>query len=102
MTQDNKCSGCPDGHADYEGICLPQVDFITFAYSMASAAMVHLGEMPDPDTGGSSLNKPLAKHTIDTLSMLEEKTRGNLTPEESSQLTQMLGHLKMLYVRKAG
>jgi len=102
MNQDDKCSGCPDGHDDYEGLCLPKVEFMTFAYSMASAAMVHLGELQDPETGTSSLNKPLAKHTIDTLSMLEEKTRGNLSAEEAGQLAEMLGHLKMLYVRKNG
>ena len=102
MTQDAKCSTCPDGQVNYEGMCLPTVDFITFAYSMASAAMVHLGEMPDPESGTSRPNKPLAKHTIDTLCMLQEKTKGNLTDEEARQLNEMLGHLKMLFVRING
>ncbi len=102
MNQENQCKDCPDGHADYAGMCLPQVDFITFVYSLASAAMVHLGEMPDPETGGIVPSLPLAKHSIDTLAMLEEKTKGNLSGDESRQVGEILGHLRMLYVKKNG
>jgi hypothetical protein len=102
MNQDKDCRTCPDGQADYDGICLPQVEFTTFVYSLASAAMVHLGEMPEPESGQVSANLPLAKHTIDTLAMLEEKTKGNLTPDEAKQVADILGHLRMLYVRKNG
>ncbi|WP_243360099.1 DUF1844 domain-containing protein [Fundidesulfovibrio terrae] len=102
MNQDNKCGDCPDGQADYAGICLPQVEFTTFVYSLASAAMVHLGEMPEPESGQVAVNIPLAKHTIDTLAMLEEKTKGNLTADEAKQVADILGHLRMLCVRKNG
>lgn len=102
MTSDTECTKCPDGQADFAGMCLPRVDFITFVYSMASTAMVHLGEMPDPSSGQTLQDVPLAKHTIDTLGMLEEKTKGNLSEEENRQLKDILGHLRMLFVKKHG
>jgi len=100
MNQDSKCGSCPDGQDDYAGMCLPKVDFSTFVISLASAAMVHLGEMAEPESGQVSTNIPLAKHTIDTLAMLEEKTKGNLAAEEARQLADILGHLRMVCVRK--
>jgi len=102
MNQDKSCGSCPDGQADYAGMCLPQVDFTTFVISLASAAMVHLGEMAEPESGRTAVSLPLAKHSIDTLAMLEEKTRGNLNASEAKQLADILGHLRMLYVRKNG
>jgi hypothetical protein len=102
MIQDKQCKECPEGQADYAGTCLPKVDFTTFVFSLASAAMVHLGETPEPESGRTVLELPLAKHSIDTLAMLEEKTRGNLTDAESRQLAAILAHLRMLYVKKNG
>lgn len=102
MNQKNECNSCPDGQADYAGMCLPEVDFITFVYSLASAGMVHLGEMADPESGQTVVSLPLAKHTIDTLAMLEAKTRGNLTDDEAKHLGDILAHLRMIYVRANG
>src|SRR6476646_8441806 len=58
---------------------LPAVDFHTFVLSLGSSALLHLGELEHPDVGAPQMDLPLAKHTIDILVMLEEKTRGNLT-----------------------
>lgn len=102
MNQDKQCATCPDGQDDYAGTCLPKVDFTTFVYSLASATLVHLGEMADPESGRTTPSMPLAKHSIDTLAMLEEKTRGNLSDEEAKQLGDILGHLRMLYVKRNG
>lgn len=102
MNQKNECDTCPDGQTDYAGMCLPEVDFITFVYSLASAAMVHLGEMADPESGQTVASLPLAKHTIDTLAMLEDKTRNNLAEDEAKHLGDILAHLRMLYVRANG
>ena len=93
---------CPDGQKDYAGVCLPKVDFEAFIYSLFTTAMLHLGEVPDPDTGKPSVNLPFAKHTIDTLAMLEEKTKGNLTDGEAKELDEFLAHLRLLYVKKTG
>ena len=69
----------------------------------ARAAFVHLGDAPHPETGElAQSNLALAKQTIDILSMLEEKTRGNLTVEEARFLENLLTDLRLRYVTKAG
>jgi len=102
MNDDAFSKTCPDGQKDYAGVCLPKVDFETFVYSLFSTAMLHLGEAPDPDTGKQSVNLPFAKHTIEILAMLEEKTKGNLTDAETKELDEFLAHLRLLYVKKTG
>ena len=81
---------------------LPKVDMNTFILSLSSSAMVHLGEVNDPQSGKSQVDLNLARHTIDMLAMLEEKTRGNLTGEEEGLLKNILFELRMKYVQKAG
>ena len=94
--------GCPEGQSDYLGTCLPQVEFASFILSLASAAMVHLGEAPDPESGEMRPSPPLAKHTIDTLAMLEDKTKGNLSDDECRMLRTMVYELRLIFLRKAG
>ena len=65
---------------------LPDIDFGTFVMSLASSALVHLGEVVHPDTGAAQADRALAKQTIDILGMLKDKTRGNLTKEEGELL----------------
>jgi hypothetical protein len=77
---------------------LPAVDFHTFVLSLGSSALLHLGELEHPDAGGPRKDLPLAKHTIDILVMLEEKTRGNLTPPEEKLITSLLYDLRLRYV----
>ena len=55
----------------------------------------------DPATGEANVNRPMAKHFIDTLAMLQEKTQGNLTEEESAHLRDALHQLRMAYVAMA-
>jgi hypothetical protein len=94
--------GCPEGQIDYMGTCLPPVDFSAFILSLASSAMVHLGEAPEPESGETKPALPLAKHTIDTLAMLEDKTKGNLSEEECRMLRTMVYELRLIFLRKAG
>ncbi|MDO5536194.1 MAG: DUF1844 domain-containing protein [Desulfovibrionaceae bacterium] len=77
---------------------LPEITFSTFVLSLASSALVNLGEVPNPATGETSADPLMAKHTIDTLSMLEEKTRKGLTGDEKGLLDSVLYELKMKYV----
>ena len=77
---------------------LPEVNFSTFIFSLSTSALLHLGELPDPNTGENCLNLPYAKQTIDILGMLQEKTRGNLEPDEQSLLSNLLYELRMKYV----
>ncbi len=80
---------------------LPQLDFGTFVLSMSSSALVHLGEVPEPESGQFMENILAAKQTIDILCMLERKTKGNLTQQEARLLKDMLFELRMKYVQKA-
>ena len=80
--------------------CFPPVSFITFVLSLAHSAMVLMGETPEPETGQFMTNLPEAKHTIDILAMLECKTRGNLSTEESEVLTNLLCELRLAFVKK--
>lgn len=81
---------------------LPEVSFSTLIMSLSSSALLHLGEIPDPETGQKKHDLPLAKHTIDTIGMLHEKTRGNLTEEEQKFLDSMLTDLRWRFVKASG
>jgi hypothetical protein len=77
---------------------LPAVDFHTFVLSLGSSALLHLGELEHPDVGAPQKDLALAKHTIDILVMLEEKTRGNLTPAEEKLIGSLLYDLRLRFV----
>ena len=79
---------------------MPKVTFTTFILSIASSGLVQLGEVPDPDTGATNENLLLAKHTIDVLTMLRDKTRGCLDQEELTLMEGLLYELRMKYVLK--
>ena len=78
---------------------LPGIDFSTLVLSLATSAMVHLGFVPESEGGTAEKNLPLAHQTIDTLELLQEKTRGNLTDDESKLLQSVLYELRMSYVK---
>ncbi len=79
-----------------------QIDFYTFVLSLGSSAFVHLGDAPHPETGEvMKADLALAKQTIDILSMLEEKTRGNLNEEEARFLENLLTDLRLRYVNRS-
>jgi len=78
---------------------LPTVDFGGLVLSLGTSVMLHLGLVEDPATGATAEPDLLvARHTIDTLEMLEAKTRGNLTDEEHELLTNVLADLRMRFV----
>ena len=77
---------------------LPAIDFPTLIMSFASAAMICLGRVPDPMTGQISKDLALAKQNIEIISLLQEKTRGNLLPEEANLIEGILYELRISYV----
>ncbi|MBO4317591.1 MAG: DUF1844 domain-containing protein [Mailhella sp.] len=77
---------------------LPEVTFSTFILSLASSASVYLGEIPNPETGKREYVPELAKHTIDLLSMLEDKFANGLTADESAMFRDVLYKLRMSYI----
>ena len=74
------------------------VNFATFVVSLASSAMLHLGEVPNPASGSIEKNLPLARNTIDLLDILQDKTQGNLDGEERQLLDTVLADLRLKYV----
>lgn len=81
-------------------IPLPQPTFSGFLTSFfLPQVLTFLGEIPHPDTQQRERNLPMAKYLIDTLGIIQEKTRGNLTPEEQRHLDSLLADLRLLYVR---
>lgn len=78
---------------------LPEVNFATFIVSLSTEVLFHLGEFPHPVSGEKEKDLPLAKHAIDTLAMLKEKTQGNLTDEEQKLMEGMLYDLRMAFIR---
>ncbi len=87
----------PAGRAR-DASALPAVDFHTFVLSLGSSALLHLGELEHPESGAAEKDLPLAKHTIDILSMLEEKTKGNLTSAEEKLIQSLLYDLRLRFV----
>jgi hypothetical protein len=81
---------------------LPQINFPTFVASLNASALVHLGVIEDPVSGKAEKNLPMAKQTIDILSMLQQKTAGNLTADEDGMLKSILYDLRILFVKEKG
>ena len=78
---------------------LPKVDFSNFVLSLAATAMMQLGMVPDPESGKiAEPNLLLGRHTIDTLDLLREKTRGNLEEDEEKLLDSMIYELRLRFV----
>lgn len=77
---------------------LPQIDFSTFIISLSTQALFHLGEIANPQTGQNEVDIPVAKQMIDILGMLQEKTKNNLTPNETRLMGDILFDLRMKYV----
>src|SRR2546425_13341007 len=81
----------------------PGLDFNAFVLSLGSSALIHLGEAPDPVSGKTQEpDLPLAHQSIDLLALLQEKTRGNLSEDESRFLDTLLYDLRVRYVAAAG
>ena len=75
--------------------------FVEFVMMHAQNAALFLGQIPNPKTGEGEVNLELAKMFIDQLDMIQEKTRGNLTSEETTVLRNAISNLQMTYVEVA-
>ena len=76
------------------------LSFTAFVVSLASTAAIHFGDMPDPVSGEQGEpNLQGAAQMIEILSLLEQKTKGNLTAEERQVLEQVLYELRLRFVQ---
>lgn len=81
---------------------LPPANFAGLLIGLATSAFLHLGESPDPSQTGGEVDLPAAKHAIDLLAVLQDKTRGNLEKEEEALLTTLLYDLRLKFVQASG
>jgi hypothetical protein len=101
MSDQEKDCECPEGRVkNRNGECvMPTVSFISLVLSLNTTALFHLGELPHPETGQKSMDLELARNSIDTLVMLEGKTKGNLEKDEQELMDRVLYELKMRFIK---
>ncbi len=93
---------CDEGKVpDKEGKCvMPEVTFSAFVMSLNTSVLYHLGEIADPVSGKKAVQLDPARHGIDTLMLLQEKTKGNLTNDEEEMLKNILYDVKLRFVKE--
>lgn len=90
-----------DESAEEDYSQIPEINFAGFIYSLATTAFYHFGDFPDPATNKTSRNLAAARQTIDILTMLQEKTAGNLEQGEKKLMDDLLYELRLRYVKEA-
>ncbi len=78
---------------------MPDITFPSLVLSFNTTALFHMGELAHPESGQKVVDLELAKNAIDTLTILQEKTKGNLENDENELLTRVLYELKMRFVQ---
>lgn len=76
-----------------------KMDFSTFVLSLNASSLIHLGEIHDPQLKEITVNLPAAKHTIEILEILKDKTVGNLDDNENKLLNDVLYNLRLKYIQ---
>ena len=77
---------------------MPEPDFRGLVGMIASQALMYMGAIADPQSGKAIFDPHYAKHMIDLLGTLDEKTKGNLNDEEATELTEILRELRSRFV----
>ncbi len=80
------------------GAPLPPATLTTLATTLMTQALASLGQFPNPATGKAEVDLDLAKHMIDTLDIVFQKTDGNRTDEETKLYDNLLHQLRMAFV----
>ncbi|MEN1682041.1 MAG: DUF1844 domain-containing protein [Planctomycetota bacterium] len=77
---------------------MPPASLMMLLTSLATEAMMSLGQIPHPVTGEQTVRRNQAKYLIDTIEVLKEKTAGNLQADESQAIEDLLHQLRMAFV----
>jgi len=93
---DDAPKSAPDQDAQEQ----PSIDFPSYLLSYYTQGLVLLGEVPNPYTNKKEEDTEAARHTIDILTLLQEKTKGNLSEDEQKLLDNVLYELRMKYMAK--
>jgi hypothetical protein len=76
-----------------------KMDFSAFILSLNASSLIHMGEIPDPESRSRSVNIPAAKHTIEILEIIKDKTTGNLDEDEDKLLDDILYNLRLKFLQ---
>ncbi|MGO9263348.1 MAG: DUF1844 domain-containing protein [Candidatus Binataceae bacterium] len=88
--------------APHEAAAAPdEITFATFMVGLSTQALMHLGEIRDPQDEGAGVNLVAAQQLIDIVGMLKDKTRGNLDRDEEALIEAILFELRMKYVERS-
>lgn len=100
VTEENEAANAESSSAeeDSDGFQMPEASFSLLITQLATQAAMSLGQMPGPGGEEPKVDKAMAKHVIDTMGMLDEKTKGNLSDEEAQLLEAMLHQLRMAFM----
>ena len=100
LTDDKKepASGAAAGAGGARGP-MPPANVLTLINTLVVQAMFYMGKLSDPDKGETQVDLDMAKHHVDMLGVIEEKTKGNLTDKEDKALSVALHEVRMLYVQ---
>ena len=97
----DKEKGGEDKTSEKERGYAPSANFNTLISSMAMEGLIFLGEIPNPITKKKEESLPQAKYVVDTIALLKDKTKGNLTAEEANALDNILYELRTKFVTKS-
>ncbi len=78
-----------------------EVNFSLFLSTLALQAYVALGELEEPESRTQKVNLDQARYMIDILGLIQNKTKGNLSPEEERMLSHLIYELRMKYIEKS-
>ncbi len=99
--EESPTSAEPEASADRRGP-LPPADLTFLVGTMYMQGAIALGLVPNPMTSKQEMQPEQTKHTIDLLTMLQQKTEGNRTAEETEELETVLHELRLAYVALQG
>ena len=92
--------GDQEGSSEIQKEYPQEINFALFLSSLMVEGLIALGEVENPITKKKEASLPQARYVIDVLSMLEEKTKNNLMPDEKTAIEHILYELRMKYVSK--
>ena len=98
--ENNNVAEANSGQADddSDNSQMPEASFEMLVTMLATQALIALGQMPESADQPTKIQKPVAKHFIDLLGVLEEKTKGNLEANQERMLREILHNLRMTFV----
>lgn len=95
---DDKNKDASDTKEEFQDVPLPDPTLLSLVSGLASQAMLSMGIFPNPITGQTTMMLHQAKHLIDTIALLFEKTVGNQTEEEKTKIDSVLHELRMIFI----